>query len=312
MRALLVVNPKATTTTARTKDVIVHALSHDLDLDVVTTERRGHATEVAAAARRNGLAAVIALGGDGTINEVINGLLADGVDDDVPLLGAVPGGSANVFVRALGMPADPVEATGALLEAIADKRTRQIGLGTAQFAGQHRWFAFNAGIGIDAEIIESMERQRARGATATPSRYLATTVRQFFARTDRRTPALTLSRPGVPDVAGVHFAFIQNTSPWTFLGPVPIEPCPNASFETGLDLFAPRTMALLPSLHNVRKMVIPTKSNASARRLLALHDQSVLQLTASRPIPLQVDGDACGSVQDVLLRSIPSAIHVLM
>lgn len=310
MRALLVVNPAATTTTPRTQDVIVHALASELDLDVVTTEHRGHAQELAHAARRDGVDAVLTLGGDGTVNEVVNGLLADGPGHDVPLLGSVPGGSANVFVRALGLPPDPIEATGSLLEAIRDKRTRTIGLGTVEYDTTLRWFAFNTGIGIDAEIIASMERQRAEGATASPARYLTTTLTHFFLHTDRRSPAITVRRPGVPDVSGVYFAFVQNTAPWTFLGPLRLDPCPRASFDTGLDLFAPRSMSVLASLHYVRRMVL---RHGVRRRpgLLALHDQAELTIEATRPMPLQIDGDACGEVTTVRLRAVPAALHVL-
>ena len=65
---------------------------------------------------------MVALGGDGTVNEVINGLLTDGVHDHVPALGVVPAGSTNVFVRALGLPNDPIEATGLLLEGLREGR----------------------------------------------------------------------------------------------------------------------------------------------------------------------------------------------
>lgn len=314
MRALLVVNPTATSTTVRTREVIAHALASELDLEVVETEHRGHARDLARRARREGLDAVVTLGGDGTINEVVNGLLDSGPGDDVPLLGAIPGGSANVFVRGLGLPAEPIEATGALLEAIGDKQTRTIGLGTASFgppgAEQLRWFAFNAGVGIDAEIIESMEQQRTHGSPATPARYLATTLSQFFLHTDRRTPALTVSRPGVPDVTGVYFAMVANTAPWTYFGPIPLDPCPRASFDTGLDLFAARSMAVLATLVQARRMLLRSWTPGRAG-LLTLHDQAELTLTADRPTPLQVDGDACGAVTAVRLRSVPLALRVL-
>jgi diacylglycerol kinase family enzyme len=314
VRALLVVNPAATSTTPRTREVIVHALASELDLEVVETQHRGHARDLARGARHEGLDAVLTLGGDGTVNEVVNGLLHDGLGDDVPLLGAVPGGSANVFVRALGLPPEPIEATGALLEAIGDKRTRTIGLGTAEFersdGSDLRSFAVNAGEAIDADIIASMEQQRSHGRTATPGRYLATTISQFFLHTDRRDPALTVSRPGVPSVEGVYFAMVQNTAPWTFFGPIPLDPCPRASFDTGLDLFAARSMGLVASLRHVRRMVL--HSGAAGRAsLLTLHDQAELVLTANRPTPLQVDGDACGSVTSVRLRSVPLALHTL-
>ena len=107
MRALLVVNPVATSTSRRTREVLVSALERDLKLDVAHTTRRGHAAELARQARLDGLDLVVILGGDGTVNEVVNGLLDAGPHDGVPALGVVPGGGTNVFARALGLPAGP-------------------------------------------------------------------------------------------------------------------------------------------------------------------------------------------------------------
>jgi len=307
-----VVNPRATTTSARTREVIVHALSAALDLDVADTTHRSHATDLARQARRDGLDVVLTLGGDGTVNEVVNGLLADGPGHDVPMLGTVPGGSANVFARSIGLPGDPVEATGALLESIEHKRSRTIGLGTASYDGRTRWFLCNAGLGVDAEIIEQMEKQRADGKEATPSRYFQTAVRQILVRTERREPALVMRRPGVPDVEGVFLAIVQNSSPWTYLGPLPIDPCPRASFDTGLDLFAPRSLAVLHTLGHVRQMITRRQRRYPFGGLLTLHDQSQLDVEAIRPTSLQIDGEAVGTVSAVTFRSVPRALSVLV
>ncbi len=312
MRGLLVVNPRATTTGARTREVIVHALSASLDLDIADTTHRTHATDLARQARRDGLDVVLTLGGDGTVNEVVNGLLADGPGHDVPMLGTVPGGSANVFARSIGLPADPIEATGALIESIEHKRSRTIGLGTAAYDGRTRWFLCNAGLGVDAEIIEQMERQRAEGKEATPSRYFQTAVRQILVTTERREPALVVSRPGVPDVEGVFLAIVQNSSPWTFLGPLPIDPCPRASFDAGLDLFAPRSLAVLHTLGHVRQMITRRQRRYPFGGLLTLHDQSQMHVEAVRPTSLQIDGEAVGSVSAVTFRSSPRALSVLI
>src|SRR5688500_18564339 len=117
MRALLVVNPKATTFSARVRDVLAHALASETRLELVETKARGHAVELSASAAGEGYGLVVALGGDGTVNEVVNGLLSSGPGPQVPALAVVPGGNANVFARALGLAADPVEATGELLGA---------------------------------------------------------------------------------------------------------------------------------------------------------------------------------------------------
>jgi diacylglycerol kinase family enzyme len=312
MRALLVVNPRATSTSPRAREVIVHALSASIDLEVADTTHRTHATDLARQARRDGIDVVLTLGGDGTVNEVVNGLLADGPGHDVPVLGTVPGGSANVFARSVGLPDDPVEATGALIEAIEHKQVRTVGLGLAEFDDRHRWFLCNAGMGVDAEIIEEMERQRAEGAVASPARYFSTSVTQILLRTDRRVPALTVSRPGVPDVEGVFLAIVQNSSPWTFLGPIPVDPCPRASFDTGLDLFAPRSMAVFHAIGHVRRMFLRRRTTYPFGGLLSLHDQSEITLSASRPTSLQIDGEAQGPVSSVTLRSVPRALGILV
>jgi len=317
VRALLVVNPNATATTARGRDVVVHALSADHDVEVVETNHRGHAIALGARARAEGRELVITFGGDGTVNEVVNGMLAEaGPGDDVPLLATVPGGSANVFARALGLPADTIEATGELLDAIRHKRVRTIGLGHADHRSvghaDQRWFCFNAGVGLDAEIIEAMESRRAQGHRATTSRYVSTALRHYFRSTDRRTPALTLTRPGQPPIEGIFVALVQNTSPWTFMGPFSLDPSPHASFDTGLDLFAVRRLGVFSTLRYSRRMVLPSRGPSNSDGLVTLHDAAALTLLATRPMPLQLDGDSCGRVREVTFRSVPRALRVLV
>jgi len=314
MRALLIVNPRATTTGARTREVIVRALSSTarMELAVADTTRRAHATDLARQARLDGVEVVLALGGDGTVNEVVNGLLADGPGPDVPILGTLPGGSANVVARSLGLPADPVEATGVLIEALEEERTRTIGLGLALYDDRQRWFACNAGLGVDAEIVEEMERQRAEGHEATPIRYFNTALRQILLRTERHEPALTVRRAGVQDIEGIFLTIIANSSPWTFLGPLPVDPCPHASFDTGLDLFAPRSLTVLHTLGNVSRMLQRRRMRYPFAGLLTLHDQSEFTVVASRPTPLQIDGDAAGQVSVVTFQSVPRALRVLI
>lgn len=303
---MLVVNPRATTTSPRVTAVLVNALSAEVDLEVITTERRGHATELVQRARTDHLDLVITLGGDGVIHEAVNGLLQDGPGPDVPLLATIPGGSGNVFVRALGLPIDPVEATGQVLLGLREQRSTEVGLGRVNGL----WFIANAGLGLDAEIIEEMNRQRQRGHRATPARYLMTTIAQVFTATDRRTPRLSVDRSG-EHLDHVFLAIVQNTSPWTFIGSWPIEPCPQASFDTGLDLFAIRRLDTVSTLRAARRMLMHSHAGSTADAITVWHDQASFTVLAPHGAPMQVDGEAVGQVRQARFEAVPRALRVV-
>ena len=331
MRGLLIVNPQATATSPRVTDVIVAALSagstratdQELRIEVVRTQHRGHAGELGRQARRDGLDIVITLGGDGTINEVVNGMLGTDLTNppaahEVPMIATVPGGSANVFARALGLPVDPVEATGELLAAIAQRHTRLLGLGSVEITSPEdtlptpRWFLANIGLGFDAEIIAAMETQRAAGVTATPGRYLRTTLRQFFAKTDRREPALTMRRAGNDTIDDIFLAIVQNTSPWTYLGPLAIDACPHASFDSDLDVCAIRKMGIATALRMSRRLLSGSLAGSTKRSISLWHDQRDFTITARRPTPIQVDGEGLGPVTVAHLRAHPVALRTVV
>lgn len=307
---MLVVNPNATTTSPRVTHVITGALASELDLTVARTEHRGHAIELGAKARAEQYDVVVTLGGDGLVNEVINGLMADGPQEGSPKIAAIPGGSANVFARALGIPADPVEATGLLLDSLLEGRSRRIGLGHVVADGVPRWFAANAGLGLDAEIIEAMEIQRRSGKKATPARYLATTLRHYAFRTDRTQPVISLQRHGQPPEQ-VFLVLAQNTAPWTYLGPLPIDACPQASFEANLDVFAMRSLHLLATARAARRLLTRTGGTTTKGSILVWHDQTVFSIDADTPVPMQLDGEHVGSVTEVRFRSVPDALDAV-
>ena len=216
-----------------------------------------------------------------------------------------------MFARSLGLPNDAVEATGLLLERIREGRHRRISAGTAN----GRWFLANAGLGIDAEIIAAMEQHRKAGRTATPTRYLTTTLNAFFRGTNRKEPALTLTRPidehQVERIEGVFLAFVQNTSPWTYLGTLPINPLPDASFDTGLDVFALRRMAVPTALVAARRLLTSTAGGSARGGILVWHDQERFTLTAQRPVALQIDGEGIGDTTEVVFVSHHDALRVV-
>ena len=293
MRALLVVNPRATAASTRTREVLVAALDGELKLEIAETDHRAHATELARQAHVAGVEVVIAFGGDGTVNEVVNGLLHDGPHPDVPDLAVVPGGGANVFARALGVPRDPIEATGALLRALRGGQRRRVGLGQVD----SRWFTFNAGLGWDAEVVEDVDRRRAASTGRTGAQdYVRAALHRYFAGTDRRHPALRVSYPSsyrpdggqpLPDDTDLHLVMVANTAPWTFLGTRPIGPFTRASFDTGLDLYALRTLGTLSTLHQAWQVVARQDTEPRGRAALNRHDLSCFTVTASRQVALR-------------------------
>lgn len=304
------VNPVATTTSARTREVLTSALEADLKLEVALTATRGHAAELAREARAAGVDLVVALGGDGTVNEVVNGLLADGPAVDGTALAVVPGGGTNVFARALGLPRDPVEATGALLAAIRERRSRTVGLGLAG----DRWFTFNAGMGWDAAVVARVDRHRRRRPPDRPPRagdYVTAALQQFFLAGDRRRPALTVHRPGAESISGVHLAIVANTAPWTFLGDRPLLTSPDASFDTGLDLYALTRLRTVGTLLEVRRL-LAGRVSSRARQVHRLHDLTELTLQAQRPTAAQVDGEYLGDMESLVLRAVPAALRVVV
>jgi diacylglycerol kinase family enzyme len=306
MRALLVVNPAATATTARTRDVLTGALESEVKVERVTTQRSGHAVELARQAVAERLDLVIALGGDGTVNEIVNGLLANGPTAGLPDLAVVPGGSTNVFARTLGVPNEPVEATGLLLEALRRDRRRVINLGRAN----ETYFTFCAGLGLDAEVISLVERHRARGRRATHGLYVRCAVRHFLTGTDRRNAALTLRMPGAEDRRGLFLGIVSNSSPWTYLGRRPVKPSPRANLDTGLDLFAADRLGTVMTLRHIAQMLAGWRP-PRGRHLVALHDQKGFAMIADRPVAFQVDGDYAGERTRVEFGSVPRALRVI-
>ncbi|TFV92450.1 diacylglycerol kinase family lipid kinase [Blastococcus sp. CT_GayMR20] len=340
MRALVVVNPAATTTTEKMRNVLVGALASELKLDVVQTNHRGHARELAAQAAAEGIDLLVSVGGDGTVNEVVNGILDKGPAPHLPMLAVVPGGSTNVFSRAIGRSRDPIEATAEILDSLRAGRTRLVSLGTASASGcsaapveggdpataaadadadaaRHdddwtppRWFVFAAGLGFDAEVIARVEAQRARGRRSTGALYVREATSAFLVGRERRRPAMTLQLPGQPPLEGLFLCLVSNVSPWTYLGARPVNPSPEASFDSGLDVFAMGRMGPLRMLHTLRQ-TLAREPDARGRGVHRWHDLEELSLTASRPQGWQVDGDHLGTATGLRLTHVPAALRVV-
>jgi len=301
VRGLLIVNPQATTTTGNSADLAIRSLAGLVDLDVEHTRYRGHARELAAAARGE---LVIVLGGDGAVNETVNGIMSRPAER--PLLAVVPGGGGNVFAKALGLPADAAEGIARITELIKACRYRTIGLGLAG----DRYFTFSAGLGLDAEAVQEVERLRASGRRESPALFAWAILRRHT-RTDRRAPALILERDGQPATPDLFMTAITNRSPWTYLHGRAVLPVPNPDFNSGLDVMAMRKLRATTIVSTVGQMLLIRRRSPRGRNVLIVTGLESLTVRSARPVAFQVDGDYLGETEAVKFQFVPQALRVV-
>ena len=309
MRGLLIVNPQATTTTGNSADLVIRSLAGLVDLDVEHTRYRGHARELAAAARGD---LVIVLGGDGAINEAVNGIMGrTGADPasagPAPLLAVIPGGGGNVFAQALGLPVDTAAAIARIREVLQAGRYRTIGLGLAG----DRYFTFSAGLGMDAEVVREVERLRASGRRQSAALFTWAILRRYASGTDRRTPALTLERDGQPATSELFMTAITNRSPWTYVRGRAVLPVPNPDFSSGLDVLALRKLRATTIVSAVGQMLLIRRRSPRGRYVLTVTGLESLTVRSVRPIAFQVDGDYLGETEAVKFQFVPHALRVV-
>lgn len=295
MRLLLLVNSSASSVTPRGKVVIQKALSADHDVTVAETNRRNHATRLAQGAARDGYDVVVALGGDGTLNEAANGLA--GTDT---ALAALPGGSTNVFARTIGLPNDPIEATGVLLDGLAAEKIDDVGLGSVN----GRYFLFHVGIGFDAAVVEQVERRATFKRWAGHPLFVFSAFTTWFRHYDKEEPRFSIG--GVP----AYFSIVLNTNPYTYLGNRPLDLVPEATLDRGLATVTFRDLGFLPLIRAVGAAL----AGNDIRRLSWMDvrtDVEAIVAESERPFPYQVDGDFLGETTRLELRHQPAALRLV-
>jgi diacylglycerol kinase family enzyme len=300
-RVLLIVNSRAGSVRARTREVIAKALSADFKLDVADTKSRDHATSLASDAVDRGFDAVVAFGGDGTINEAAQALVGSDV-----ALGVLPGGTTNVMARSLGIPRDPVEATAFVATRLRAGSRRAINVG----ANNDRYFMFSTGIGLDAEVVKRVEADpdaKARSAEWTFLRKaLATGVGEYRGA----EPSITVEVEGREPTKAL-FAICCNGRPFTYFKRLPVDACPGATLDGGLDVFSLRKIRL-GTVPRIAWAVFVSRSHVRWRTARYDHDVDAVTLTADAPLPGQVDGDYIGEQRVARIRLIPKGLDVLV
>jgi len=294
-RIVLIANPFATNVTERGLRAIEATLAQAGSVETRLTERRGHATELAQEAA--GADALVVFGGDGVVNEALNGL-PGGVR-----FGALPGGGTSVFARALGFDRDAAVAARQLAESIEHGASRRISLG--RVAG--RRFAFSAGIGLDAATVRRVDAlgRRRDGRRPGDLAFTYELVRLLAGNRFRLEPELEIA--GLGRAAAV---LVSNADPYTYAGPVPIHFAPGARFELGLDVIAP--VRISPrSLPRLLQYVVRGRGVEHAPDVLYAHDLDRIEVMCDRPLPLQVDGEDLGDVERAVFEAERDAVDIL-
>ena len=308
-RMLIIVNPYATTVSDRLKNLVIYALQGRYEVEAVSTEAQNHATEIGLEARDGGYDVVVAFGGDGTVNEVANGLAGTGVPVTV-----LPGGSTNVVCRTLGIPNDVVDATEHLL-GLADRFVpRRVDLGIAN----GRRFVFACGAGLDATTAQRVDARPRLKARTGRWFYTSVAVSSFYTRYLRDPVRMRLEVPeGTFD--GVT-AIAQNSDPFTYFGRVPVRVCEGVEIDDGTLSVAMLRRAAQRDVPTVVARVLSPRLRLPGHRQVGhfagVTEGRIESLSRrpdgrARPFPVEVDGDYIGEHTEVDFGIDPGSLTVV-
>ena len=302
-RMLLIVNPWATSVSARLKNLVVYALRGRYDIEAVETQARNHATALTREAVGEGFDLVVAFGGDGTLNEVVNGLAASQVPVSV-----LPGGCTNVVCRMIGIPTDVVDATEHLLQLADDLRPRRIDLGRVN----GRYFVFTSGVGIDAEATEWVDARPWLKSRSGDLAFTIAAVQSFLRHYRAKPPSMALEVAGAR-VEGVS-AMVQNSDPYTYFGSRPLRLCEDIAIDNGaLSALIMRRATTFDVPGVMRHLFSRTGRLAHYRRARSFTrvEQARIVSLDGRPLPMEVDGDYIGTAPEFVYEAAPGALLVL-
>lgn len=307
---LVIENPHATGVSSRLRERALQRLATGFAIEHVRTNAPGHARELASSAARQGFDVVGALGGDGTANEVANGIADQPAGDCA--LALLPAGQANVLARMLALPGR-ADAAAAHFSQAPGRRAR-IDLG----AVNQRLFTFAAGLGIDAAVTRRVDARPDLKARFGPWFYaaaaLATLYREYRAGAPRmRVQLSAATRSPLPALEGVT-TIIQNGNPYTYFRRIPVALAPGGHLRSGTLAGCVLRSARLRDVPSLGlRALLPSAQVARHPRVAAFGEVATLSIesTEGAPLPTHVDGDFIGRFERVELSVRPGALAVL-
>ena len=270
-------------------------------MNVVSTTHRGHATDLASDAVRAGADAVVVLGGDGTLNEAACALAGTDVR-----LGVLPGGSTNVFARALGMSDDPVEATSQLLDSLSDMAGHEHHVSLGVVNGRH--FVFHTGVGFDAAVVKQVEKKGHLKRWAGHPLFVWAAFRTWA--TYNRHARFRVTLPGEAPQPSP-FTIVLNKDPYTYLGERPVSIAPSADFDSGFSVASFRSLGLLSTMGVAGRAVLREGGLHTGRSVRIEHRVNLVTIESDEPFEYQVDGDYVGKETRLRIEHRPASLWVL-
>src|SRR4051812_41386548 len=303
-RMLIIVNPYASTVSDRLKNLVVYALQGRYSVEAVDTQRRNHATEICREAAEEGYDVVVAFGGDGTINEAANGLAGS----DTPMT-VLPGGSTNVYCRALGIPEDVVDATEHLLRMADAFEPRRVDLGRVN----GRAFVSSCGVGLDASVVERVDAHP-KLKTKLSEYYFTYAALVTFNRKYLVKPPRMLVQAGGVELSAVT-AIAQVSDPYTYFASRPIRLCPDVNMADGrMGMTVLKRTSLLEMPTVLARVFTANPETVQRHRQIEGFtglDGALIESLDDRPLPVQVDGDHIGDFVSAELSVEPGGLAVV-
>ncbi|MHB1131911.1 MAG: diacylglycerol/lipid kinase family protein [Chloroflexota bacterium] len=271
-----------------------------LAFDAVVTSQAGEAQTLAREAVDAGCWRVIAVGGDGTVNEVVNGIMSAGPGSSQVSVGIIPTGRGVDLCRTVGVPLDYLEAARRLLDA----RTVRLDLGEAQYNTPHgaerRWFTNFAGLGFDVEVSRRANSIAPRGGGTIP--YLSSVFLSLLSYRNRPVELLVNG-----EVVRRRIVALVAANGQYFGGGMRV--APQASPMDGqFDVVIVGDLSRLELIANLPRLYEGTHINHPKVQVWRAAE---LEVHSAEPIFCQLDGDPIGETP-VKLRIVPGAINLLV